>query len=523
MDGGTVGASGLGEYRSCGWLPIASSEHAQRYCCLANASARGYCPCACHDTSRTLTMTYISCDGGGFETTGGGFSPRGLLELLRGHHVVFGGDSTSRQRMNAFKCMVERAGFPALDSAGRLIERQRDTKLPHAFASRFGQLRATWGVAEYALTVGQTSSHWIGLEAVDAWRHTSDQLDLDSPLDLSDKAYSRALSSAATFGELAVQSVVRGVAVLLLLNPGGLHYHKAASCGFNQHHDRTCAGRPADYQRRLALLAAELHAIGSELPSVTPVLVQSVAQHFSTGSDGRGSFDALPESHKLWLLRTTADDREGGAGSTVHGPRSMAADREGAADVIEGGAQRSDRQGQSSMAGGPSRRPASRCQPLRSVEELPFQARLEESTAANYSLAFMPLWRIRAPRFDAHRWPDCTHSSFEGGVFDGEFASLYALLLDRRAHARHRRPSPLPADGEVAISVQSLRRLHECATVCTRRWRGRLPLACERWSQAGGLTKRAVQAFAADATLTCAHVGDAPQPHRPRQTPQPQW
>ena len=55
----------------------------------------------------------------------------------------------------------------------------------------------------------------------------------------------------------------RGTPVLLLLNPGGLHYHTSSSCAFNRRFERGCSGRPDAYRRRLRLLAA--HGKATEL------------------------------------------------------------------------------------------------------------------------------------------------------------------------------------------------------------------------------------------------------------------
>ena len=112
------------------------------------------------------------------------------------------------------------------------------------------------------------------------------------------------------------------------------------------------------------------------------------------------------------------------------------------------------------------------------------------------SLPLLPLWRIRAPRFDAHRPPDCTHSSFDGAAFDGEFASLHALLRTHGARA----PT-------AAAHVGALARLHGCHRACIvrRRAHARAP-ECEAWRRVGRMTSAAVEAFEADAQLGCARL-----------------
>ena len=107
------------------------------------------------------------------------FEPVRLLEMLRGSHVVFAGDSTSDQRMDALQCLAHGAGFAATLAAAQTVEAVRDAgaDAPH----RFGRLFPAWGIAEFNLTASTTRSHWLGLEATNAWQSSSSSASSSSP------------------------------------------------------------------------------------------------------------------------------------------------------------------------------------------------------------------------------------------------------------------------------------------------------------------------------------------------------
>ena len=229
-----------------------------------------------------------------------------------------------------------------------------------------------------------------------------------------------------------------------------------------------------------------MRQLAALFPSTRALLVQTTPQHFGASEDG--SYDRLPDWMKLQLLATKA------TGSTAtHGAASR---KEGQKDAIH-------------RAG--SKR---RCVPLRDTSRPPFQAVVEEEVASQAALPFLPLWRLRASRFDLHHPPDCTHSSFQGNAFDAEFVTLYDEL--RRMQRAPTQTAELPAPQLPApqppppFHRDALERLAQCSQLCVvQRRKGRLPEACRRWADAGAMTSAALRAFEADRTMTCGAVRGA--------------